>query len=373
MMPSSLLLDQRCLWITLWIRFTNELSMKKMDKFPPVVAKYTNVLFDSKSKIKIMGSKFKVFLAVIALFAIATFQLSKSPVSVQRSRSPVVLLFLGDSLTRYQYLDFTYWLHHHRNWSNLSPLPLIWELNHEKWIKFFLYVDEVFEGSMTCDCHRSATFECLNPSINTTTFSLGRQDIDSKTGQCVLTIVENRRYQHPSLPITAYYFSLFGDHPVTGRYPIDAIPRGNSTFADNATLNLLFAADLHIMAQTMLPKLHPTHIVLNAGLWSTTFLLPHWNDTAASLEALTPNIIWRSTTSVCFYGNITKIASEDLENLVMRDYVGRNASPWSISPAPTVTCSDYVDAAHFRAGAYRAMNEALWSTLERLTPSLQRL
>jgi len=71
--------------------------------------------------------------------------------TLRRLRGSNVVI-IGDSLTRYQYLNLAYWLKT-KKWR--SPYPLNEnEQNHMSWAAFFELTNQRLGGSETCDCYR---------------------------------------------------------------------------------------------------------------------------------------------------------------------------------------------------------------------------
>ena len=110
-------------------------------------------------------------------------------------------LFIGDSVTRYSYLNFAYYL------DNAEFPPHVQDearpsLSNEHtwpgWKDFYLQTTATFNGKERCDCYRQETG--YNPS----------------------KIYENRYYNKSSAQITSTYLQLFGYHDMAIRNPIGA-------------------------------------------------------------------------------------------------------------------------------------------------------
>ena len=64
--------------------------------------------------------------------------------------SHIHLVFIGDSLTRYQFLSTSYQLH----FKTPPPKYIVNEKVHKSWLNFYQNTSVIFNGSMKCDCFR---------------------------------------------------------------------------------------------------------------------------------------------------------------------------------------------------------------------------
>lgn len=69
------------------------------------------------------------------------------------------IVFMGDSLTRYQYLDMAYFLSHNGTWISPDDIPnMVNEKTHPNWNSFFNFTNiqlNVGSSSESCDCYRT--------------------------------------------------------------------------------------------------------------------------------------------------------------------------------------------------------------------------
>jgi hypothetical protein len=102
------------------------------------------------------------------------------------------LVFIGDSVMRYSYLDFVYRLHFHQD----PPINLTCNDDRrarQRWEDYLVHSTSVFKGAMVCDCFRS---DSQNVAENMT---------------------EIRHYRHPSGKLFATFYLKLGDFPVFGK------------------------------------------------------------------------------------------------------------------------------------------------------------
>ena len=198
------------------------------------------------------------------------------------------VVYVGDSLMRYSYLEHVY-RHIHG-----SPAP-VWVINeklHSSWSAFFR--NTTFAG-MQCDCHRDQQW------------NLG-------------TEYENRYYTSESGGLRLTYIQAYGDNMAHGRTPKEWGYMG---------------AQWPEMLRELVVPLDPTCIVINAGWW------PHRDIQPRIAEIMSvPGIVWRETHPQC---NEASGATE-LDDIVRRGW------PASFVPFPRTSHPlTYFDCMHFNS------------------------
>eukprot|EP00392_Amoebophrya_sp_AT5.2_P007984 g8003.t1 len=233
------------------------------------------------------------------------------------------VLWIGDSVTRYSYIDYVYRLHH-RQPDLLTPSTLLWERFHGNWTAYHQYSTAAFRGHMTCECFRE-----------------GRQiqsmeEVEKEAEKTavwpppwVKTVVENRHYSTKRISLTAdemlakkllelgpaegstlkvekgiqnvrklqeksteaprreddeagdnhdeqhTFLSYIGDHGglrgLTSDIP-DGFRYPRSDFGKLLTPFSYDNVDLEFAMKFLVPKINPTHLILNLGWW------PHFRD-----------------------------------------------------------------------------------------------
>ena len=160
------------------------------------------------------------------------------------------LVFMGDSVTRYQYLDFIYYLHTGQ-WIQNDDYPnLVAEKTFGSWIEFYNITNGAFDGKEKCDCYRAGKFDPLS-------------------------IFETRYYTDPIRNNYIAYYQKFGLLPAHGHWePEYGFDNNSSTpgsiptdyTIDNGTLWEYNWVDV-ILNHIGKLQPRPDFLVLNAGLW----------------------------------------------------------------------------------------------------------
>ncbi|CAD7923655.1 unnamed protein product [Amoebophrya sp. A120] len=186
------------------------------------------------------------------------------------------VIWIGDSVTRYTYLDYVYRKHS----NSATPPSLLWEGFHGNWTSYYKASTAAFNGSMRCECFREGrevpTMEAIEAEAKKTKVW---------PPPWVKTVVENRfwsdRYKNEgtsSLTNTTTeshtFFSYIGDFggcrgitndiPSGWRFP--RVTSVNTPAWQFAYENL----DLEFALRFLIPKLKPTHLILNLGWWPHT-------------------------------------------------------------------------------------------------------
>ena len=186
------------------------------------------------------------------------------------------IVFMGDSLTRYQWLALATSFHRGSQLSETEYPSSVIEREWRHWMQFFNGTNERLQPNGRCDCHRTWA-----------------KPVGSKT-------VENRYFWTPGGALNLTFINVLSlQMPVVGNWapwpPLsDASQRESThpTFAPRWVLNWTAAIDRFVRA--LQPP--PTVLILNTGLWQE---LP--NDTYAlalrrAAEAVAPRVIWKTTT-----------------------------------------------------------------------------
>ena len=158
------------------------------------------------------------------------------------------LVFIGDSVTRYQYLDLVYFLTYKR-WNR--DLRLVNERQYGNWTEFFESTNGQFNPpnrkvNELCECHRTTC--CGTWHLN-----------------------ENRKYINEELNAIVWFFTWFGDVSVPhGHFdvrkdiqPLECMPSNCHEFATNKAWKANSTAEF---LYTFALYHRPDHIILNTGL-----------------------------------------------------------------------------------------------------------
>jgi hypothetical protein len=219
------------------------------------------------------------------------------------SMNEVHMVFMGDSVMRYQYLDFVYRVHCAAQPSLSSthattsagacepPTSLLHVLERKEgvprhrpdFMAFHRFSTAMFNGTMSCDCSRKPL----------------------KFPALVDSLIENRCYRHPTRLFRASFIQLFGDVPLLSRARLDLLNVSNDlpanariaevdhkldTFYFKKTSFLSFAQNV---APAMVPR--PTHFILNMGIWDFREVLKDLPLAVQALRGVADHVVWRET------------------------------------------------------------------------------
>jgi hypothetical protein len=267
----------------------------------------------------------------------------------------VSLVFMGDSLSRFQYYSLVYFLRHGewidpQSYPNLvRPMDFLggFELNFE-WSPWFNASMEALQPYENCDCYREA----------------GR--LNGQGGKLPF-ICENRYYHDPVRNNTVTFLQAFGTAaPIRGHWMAkDAIAqllqyhetKNKSAVGDTvgpmvSRVPYLWQGTWTDVIRGHVADLAPSVLIMNAGKWlhsfdDATFRAEIVN---ALKDAPIPRVLWKTTTADrggrYTYNETDHAMCELLECLDTR---------WTVD----VPSNLYVDQGHFTEPVYRLLNEQL--------------
>lgn len=192
------------------------------------------------------------------------------------------LVFIGDSLTRYQFLATAYRLY----FRSTIPKYIVNEKVHNSWLSFYQNTSQIFDGRMQCDCFRFEN-DAEKQSIKKT-FSFSRENRFFASS----LLCENIS----SVPVLFTYIQFFGDkNSLHGRVlpsnirlarPSKIMKKSYWSYIQLNEALVGFVAKLEIK---------PTHIIMNAGLWPHKNLLGTLKSALFAAKHITPNVYWKET------------------------------------------------------------------------------
>jgi hypothetical protein len=172
------------------------------------------------------------------------------------------LVFIGDSITRHQYLSLAYFLRHGK-WFDPKRIPNLVNQNHfkkgaatkeEGWATFFRETNKLFSPYERCDCFREKWDDVTQ--------------VDSH-------VIENRYFYDPEMNNTLTYLLGFGN-TISGLHgrvsPEDAFRDINST--EYQFINSPYEwryMDWGMALEKYVAPLAATHVLMNAGYWPHDF------------------------------------------------------------------------------------------------------
>lgn len=181
--------------------------------------------------------------------------------SFRNQRQPVAKLrnfkiaFMGDSLTRYQYLDLVYFLKY-GNWIEPTILPsMTYGPRHGTWDAFFNFSKSLLHPFEQCDCFREE---------------------EGAAHRLLDWASENRYYYDPSTNNSVSYFQKFGKLPFRSYWEYNAVHQSHelikerSKLPNNTSKILNWTLAINNFIANIKPK--PEILVFNAGHWKHEFL-----------------------------------------------------------------------------------------------------
>lgn len=193
--------------------------------------------------------------------------------------SDIHVIFIGDSLTRYQFLATAFRIYH----DDKIPHYIVNEKLHRSWLDFFKNTTNIFEGSMKCDCFRYENYRKLGNS-----FSFSRENrFFSFQVQC-----EDR----PVTTVLITFIQFFGDRTsLHGRvFPTNiADARPGRRMRKSRWKHLQLHSAIKGFIGQMRNK--PTHIIVNAGIWPHKELMKNLKIALSAANDAAPNVYWKET------------------------------------------------------------------------------
>jgi hypothetical protein len=271
----------------------------------------------------------------------------------------ISMLFMGDSLTRFQYISLVYFLRHRRWIDAPATIPhlvrpgdyLAGELSSE-WSPWYQASMDLFAPYENCDCYRE-------PRTIDTDYQY---------------ICENRYYHDPIRNNTVTYLQALGSaHLMRGHWHAEqAIPQlmeyhrtmNQSEIGDTVgpvngrVIPYRWQGTWIDAIRGHVADLAPAVLIMNAGRWRHPFLDAPFRDAivAALQDAGIPRVIWKTTTADRG-GKYTDAFNET--DAAMCNLLECLDTTWTLDVPSTL----YVDWCHFLEPVYRLLNEQLLQQL----------
>lgn len=257
---------------------------------------------------------------------------------------PVV--FVGDSLTRYQYLDLTYYLRHRQFvFKKTMNHHILLEKTWENWHSFMRNTNHLLAPYEMCDCYRNDHYD-FNEAY------------------------ENRYYVDDRLNISISYFSYLGSaFAIKGRWlpgcNNDSLRQPPATF-DPPRWEY---QHLHDFITNVLSTLRPRTflLVLNSGLWRDNFDDQDYAmRVAAAAVAVADHVVWKTTN--CRRSQVVPetrsrapLEGDTFMCSFPADTMGCFDLSWTFD---NLTREDYWDEGHFMPPVYQQVNVQFLSFLQ---------
>lgn len=249
--------------------------------------------------------------------------------------------FIGDSLTRYQYIALCHFIEH-KSWvaDEWRPNPLL-EKTHKTWHGFYNVTNKILAPHEQCDCFRPE-----------------KSDRDKW--------YENRYYYDPANNVSISYIQAMGvvvdvhghfaPDDVHSQHGLVAISR-NKVSKPKWVYSWANVIRKHI--GLLSPK--PNVLIINAGHWHNKFNLASYRkEVISAAKSIGVTLIWKTTTYT--RRHIITNHNQMNDNSMCREADLCLNMSWTRE----VPSKDYVDRVHFKPHVYNEMNKKLLPFLFRL-------
>lgn len=282
------------------------------------------------------------------------------------------IIFMGDSLTRYQYLNFIGFLHT-AQWVSRPPhieSERAWATIDGDWVQFMKLSNLRFGGYEICDCHRD--------THNPIPIEYTQEQSDENW---IPGVKENRHYYDPNYNITVRCFFFTGFPFLMSTIPnvTDFLNMDNSLDQwlfnrYNPTYEYRYDHIDDFLTTHIKPR-NPDILFINMGFWSKSPGLRDMNlnpkHFAESLKAVVRIPIWKTTTaSVCDVPcleseSISEIDSPNAQQVFKNEKIAI-FDAFKISKPFRFDKANYDDSRHFKPHVYAVLNKHLIVLLESL-------
>ena len=247
------------------------------------------------------------------------------------------ILFMGDSLSRFQYVDLVYFLSHNGTFPSPDDVPnMVVEKTHKHgWVQYFNFSNSALQPYEQCDCFRT------NTNLS--------------------NIIENRYYHDPERNNTVTYLQKFGSHPFKSSWNVSDVHNAHSLVQSESELNFIYnGADwvdaIRDFVCQISPK--PSLFIFNSGLWPNNDLknveLQH--KIIKALQACEIRSMFKTTTKA-------KQQSDSSWAEYERQLCRLTDSCMDVRWTALVPGEYYCDNLHFREPVYSLLNVQLLSLI----------
>ena len=242
------------------------------------------------------------------------------------------IVFMGDSLTRYQWLALAASFHRRVELSGTEFPSLVKEREWRHWMPFYNGSTERLAPNSRCDCHRSFA-----------------RPVGSKT-------VENRYFWLDGERLNLSFVQVLTPEAVLGHW----MPTGDlSDERHRAHIHPDFGPRWRLSWQRcmreVVAKLQPppTVLVLNMGLWSGPPNASYAAELERTARAVAPRVVWKTTTRMRKSGPSKWLRTDLLPRRVFREVFDAARLTRGLG------ARDYWDPRHFHPHVYNHLNAAL--------------
>lgn len=265
------------------------------------------------------------------------------PDKIIKQLSNYHLVFIGDSLTRYQYLSMAYAIRHRQLLNPLSMPNLVEQKTFSTWDMFFETSNALLSPLEVCDCQK-------------------------RIGDDLTTWYENRYFYDPEFNITISYFGLFGnimqghlwaneekETALVSGYPNITTTPPKWHYETSSNVDEFF---VKVLANVK-PK--PDAVVFNYGKWHITIPEVSMATMMLNVFNIVDLFIWKSTTVNAWEtGKGFEYAYGEDEKFRAYDAVTIMNTNWTAD----VNMTFRSDGDHFKEPVYSVLNYQLLDILK---------
>lgn len=273
------------------------------------------------------------------------------------------LIFIGDSLSRFQYISLVFALRRSIEISNNeNPNPCI-KHQHKDWLTFFKTIQDNLYPEEYCDCYR----------IDDNGFRFSS---------------ENRYYKHQignNKFIQVSYLQMLGYFPMSGRY--SKLNNNSYTFENlHVRMNdtgFLWQGRVFDIFHEIITPLEPTIIIINAGHWAHDFnelhilnrLIQRFHEYSNQTN-IPLKYIWRTTSYAVNGDGSHAYSKKDIDvNYTSRIRHTKDETDLVVCQSGLIHClnvswtkslwaENYIDNVHFLPSIYHLFNSQLMRYLQ---------
>lgn len=261
------------------------------------------------------------------------------------------IVFMGDSLTRYQWLALAASFHRRVELSETEFPSLVKEREWRHWMPFYNGSTEALKPNSRCDCHRSFARPVGSKTIENRYFWLEKEPSSRGDGQ-------RRRSNAPFFNLS--FIQVLTPEAIMGQWkPVG--PLSDEAHRDH--VNQVFAPNWRLNWQQVMREVvaklqpPPTVIVLNMGLWSGPPNASYAAELERTARTVAPRVVWKTTTRMRKSGSSKWLRTDLLARRVFHEVFDAARLTRHLDNR------DYWDPRHFLPHVYNHLNAALLAQL----------
>ena len=260
------------------------------------------------------------------------------------------IVFMGDSLTRYQWLALAASFHRRVELSDQEYPSLVKEREWRHWMPFYNGSTDALMPNSRCDCHRTFARPVGSKTVENRYFWMERPPSNGRGGRSGRNAHAARQLLNLSFVQVLTPETIFGHWTPTGANSDERLREGiHPEFAPRWRMNWLQVMR-EVVAKLQPP---PTVLLLNMGLWSGPPNASYAAELARVAHSIAPRVVWKTTTRMRKSGPTKWLRTDLVPRRIFRE----------VFDAARLTRGlidrDYWDPRHFQPRVYNNLNAAL--------------